>query len=425
MGRAAQGFTALVKKYNDDRAKHRLSAVALTLPDFTWTGFNVAPSALGQLELDTIRGYNGWAGKDKFGLELHEFRVAIDAHGLPVVDLDASGTTGKVQWERVPAADRPKVGDPNYVANVLAANPCLTARGTGDLAVIAAYFNPCDYRSREINVRLFSLAMARRGAPLFIMELLRGGQTPAVTGDVPSSQRRSDVLLWHKERLLNELIDELPPRFTKIAWVDADVLFPDSGWYDRASRALDKLTLVQMFDKAVLLDRGGRPDTVRWGVGYRVQTGLDEPFRFDLSHCGFAWAARRDWLQHHGLFDRMVVGGGDTLVALAAYGQWSHPFTTLLSVKLRKAWRNWATGAHADLSDGVGYVPQTIVHLYHGDRADRRYLERLEILRRHRFDPDRDIATDDHGVWRWTSSKHAMHREIASYFVGRREDGSQ
>ena len=67
---------------------------------------------------DTIRGYNGFAGKDAFGFPLHEYRIKMDAAGSPVVT-EAPGNTGTVEWEEVPVADRPKSGDPNYVKNVL------------------------------------------------------------------------------------------------------------------------------------------------------------------------------------------------------------------------------------------------------------------------------------------------------------------
>ena len=49
---------------------------------------------------------------------LHEFRVHVDARGLLVVTLDASGLNGAAEWERVPVVDRGRSGDPNYVNNV-------------------------------------------------------------------------------------------------------------------------------------------------------------------------------------------------------------------------------------------------------------------------------------------------------------------
>jgi hypothetical protein len=81
----------------------------IVLPDFT----------ADQLELDAIRGYNGYGGRDAFGNHLHEFRVPVDAAGNLRVTVGANNR-GTIEWERVPAADRPQgFGDPNYVNNVL------------------------------------------------------------------------------------------------------------------------------------------------------------------------------------------------------------------------------------------------------------------------------------------------------------------
>jgi hypothetical protein len=56
---------------------------------------------------DVVRGFNGFPGRDNFGLiGCHEFRVRITRNPLRAV------------WERVPLADRPRAGDPNYVALV-------------------------------------------------------------------------------------------------------------------------------------------------------------------------------------------------------------------------------------------------------------------------------------------------------------------
>ena len=115
-------FHQLVQAFNAKRQQQGLPPLQqINLPDFTSGDFN---NNLQQLELDAIRGYNGWAGHDAFGFPLHEFRVAVDANGVLRVTVAPGATTGTAQWERVPAADRPQSsGDPNYVAHVLSRNP--------------------------------------------------------------------------------------------------------------------------------------------------------------------------------------------------------------------------------------------------------------------------------------------------------------
>ena len=93
---------ALVAAWNAQPSRKGKPLIAVTIPDYT----------ADQLEMDTIRGFNGFAGG------LHEFRVRIDSKGLLVVTLSASGTVGAAEWERVPVSARGSSGDPNYVSNV-------------------------------------------------------------------------------------------------------------------------------------------------------------------------------------------------------------------------------------------------------------------------------------------------------------------
>lgn len=100
--RSGERFRNLVSEWNRARASQGLPALPVDLPDYT-------PE---QLELDTLRGFNGYANG------LHEYRIRLNNGGL-VVTINPSGTRGQAEWERVPVADRGTVGDPNYVENVL------------------------------------------------------------------------------------------------------------------------------------------------------------------------------------------------------------------------------------------------------------------------------------------------------------------
>ena len=114
--RNSSGFTALVKAFNANRQQQGLQQLTVSVPDFTSGDFD---NNLQQLELDSIRGYNGWGGHDAFGFVLHEFAIATDANGLLVVQETSAGA-GVATWARVPVSARPQqFGDPNYVNHVL------------------------------------------------------------------------------------------------------------------------------------------------------------------------------------------------------------------------------------------------------------------------------------------------------------------
>jgi hypothetical protein len=90
-----------------------LTDLIIELPEFTAE----------QLQRDTLRGFNGYAG-------IHEYRVKQDANGILVVTVDPSGTKGTAEWELVTREERIRFydankiasnrrGDPNYVDDVL------------------------------------------------------------------------------------------------------------------------------------------------------------------------------------------------------------------------------------------------------------------------------------------------------------------
>lgn len=118
-GKVAQSetFHHLAARTNQLRRSQGLLEIQIGVPPFTRGNFN---GNLQQLEDDVIRGYNGWAGRDAFGLPLHEFRLKTNVDGSLALHVDEQAKTGNAIWERVPPTQRPRSGDPNYVTNIKA-----------------------------------------------------------------------------------------------------------------------------------------------------------------------------------------------------------------------------------------------------------------------------------------------------------------
>jgi hypothetical protein len=232
----------------------------------------------------------------------------------------------------------------------------------------------------------------------------------------------------------------LPAGCEKVAWIDGDVIFARPDWPHAASRLLHRAPLVQLFHQRHNLPAGSLPE-VTPSAG---APGIAHSIAYELAHrrvspdviaegsivgrwgimLGLAWAARRDLLETHGLYDAGILGGGDRALAAAAFGQFD---------ALGEAWcpnrrqsehfHAWARPFHETVRGQVEYVEGAIHHLWHGDRQDRRYRTRYADFRRFDFDPFRDIAVDSNGSWRWSTDKPEMHRYVENYFLSRREDG--
>jgi hypothetical protein len=88
-----------------------------------------------QLQDDTIRGFNGWAGDDGLTVGtngkpwLHEFRIKQDPKTKAlVVEGDPKSGIVNAVWERVPTDARPSSGDPGYVDDVKSYDPNTCSR---------------------------------------------------------------------------------------------------------------------------------------------------------------------------------------------------------------------------------------------------------------------------------------------------------
>jgi hypothetical protein len=156
------------------------------------------------------------------------------------------------------------------------------------------------------------------------------------------------------------------------------------------------------------------PDTLRSG-------------RFDAhGHTGFAWAARREVLEGIGLYDACIAGSGDHMIAHAAYGD-----TTSRCIHRIVGENNphaaffdrWACEFSRRVGGRVGYTPGTLLHLWHGDIENRRYVDRNRELAELNFDPTTDLEIHPSGVWTWRRGRADLQRWAEAYFRHRKEDG--
>ena len=126
-------FKGLVSDFNKALKQQGLKPLNIAVRNFTKGSFDApTDSGLKERELDAIRGYDQSEQKDRFGLKLHEYRVAIELlqgkEVLRVANIDEATLRGEAVWERVPVAER-QSGTPNYVEQVLAcASDCEACR---------------------------------------------------------------------------------------------------------------------------------------------------------------------------------------------------------------------------------------------------------------------------------------------------------
>lgn len=292
------------------------------------------------------------------------------------------------------------------------------------MAILSCYFNPYKYKNSKNNLYRFISDLGEHVEDLFIAELSYDDDEPELKEPFVRHYRgrRADQLLWQKERLINSLIENLPPEYDSFAWVDADIIFLRNDWYKKTLEQLDDYKIVQMYSKSHWIDGDGSIVLSRQSCGYAACHNEKQYLQLNISHPGYCWAARRDI--GFELYEENITGGGDT-VMLSGFNKQENKLWWKFNDEWDRHIDKWIDKTHNIVGNSIGYVPCDIAHLYHGTRENRRYISRWVLLSNYNFDPETDLYIDndlltftDHVI----NTKPSMIKSIENFFINRRED---
>jgi len=296
------------------------------------------------------------------------------------------------------------------------------------LNVILVISNPCLYARRYILLKEFvkRFELEEENVNLFIVEMVYGDQKYAVTdkNNTRHLQLKTDDPIWHKENMINLGVRYLLPADWKaFAWVDADVEFENNNW------ALDTLKIlngakdvVQLFSHCVDMDRQGNNLNIFNGFGYCFNKNKTYTNKgSDYWHPGYAWAiTRRAYEKVGGIYDKGVLGSGDSIMALSFIGKsanMNHP-------NYNKDYNNSMLNYQINASKlRLGYTPGVIRHHFHGSKENRRYTDRWQILMNNQYSPITHLQYDASGIL-VPSEEFSLNfkQDIFNYFLERKED---
>lgn len=281
-----------------------------------------------------------------------------------------------------------------------------------DLAVCLVYFNCIKSKRLLMNylyvVEKFKIA----GIPLFTIEMYE--DSPEIADAI---HVKTDFILFQKERLCHLLEKRIPESFTKLLFIDSDLVFQNLNWYNELSQKLNSFNIVQPFEKGVWLDitytkivKVRTPIVFYQKLGYRQADGGIGGY-----HPGFAWAFQRDWFRKVGFFQYSILGCGDThsSTAFTNYIHWTCPDYTARAFEAYKK-------LIEENKPSVCYLKGNIYHLWHGDQKNRQYSDRREIF--NDVEDIRDIIkVDKNGLF--ALKNDSLKKKIRAYFTNRFDDG--
>jgi hypothetical protein len=317
----------------------------------------------------------------------------------------------------------------------------LSLLASNQLYVVTVVFNPSRFVRRSALYKNFAAHMRDLGAVLVTVEVAFGDRPFELTDpDDPFHLRlRTDQELWIKEnaiRLGIEHLNRVVPNWQYVAWIDADIQFQRRDIFIETVQQLQHFDVVQMFSHAI--DMGPQGQHVRTDTGFMyqyVKNGAVPPTstrgtkvgdRYLFWHPGYAWAATRSALNAVPIFEFAILGAGDHHMALGLVGRAALSLPNGISPGYRAAVLNWERYAEVSIRRDVGYVPGLITHAWHGDKSNRKYVQRWQVLVETEFDPMRDLVRDVQGLFRLTDFQDnrsiRLRDLIRAYFRQRNED---
>jgi hypothetical protein len=294
------------------------------------------------------------------------------------------------------------------------------------LHVVMVVSNPCRFLRRYSLARQFMLRMEREpNIKLYVVELCYKDQKYILTQkrNPRHLQLRTNVPLWHKENMINIGIKKLLPSDWKaVAWIDADIEFESNTWASDTLKILNGHSdIVQLFSHAIDMDASELTMSVFNSGGYQHEKGNPYKQGINYWHPGFAWACTRKAYEQMGqLYQQGILGSGDNIMMMS------------LIQNVHKAINDDNTPGYLQTAyefqervKGLrfGYVPGVIRHYFHGQKVNRKYRERWQILVEHQYDPHKDLLTDENGLLipsELCPSK--LLEDIMKYFEQRNED---
>jgi hypothetical protein len=321
------------------------------------------------------------------------------------------------------------------VAFPLDAHPAFDVPEIGDLAVVACTFNPAGFKRPIDNLAVWLSWLWGLRVPLYMAEMAFGDQSFIL----PSGHRRvaqvrgcrSKNVLFQKEPLWNIAEKLVPSRFTKILFLDADVILRARRWSELLSSQLDGTKIVQPFSRCFWTAPDGREILAKpsWGYAWSNRYPYPDSTAF---HPGFGYAVDRSFFSDCGGFPLSgIFGGGDVVTGLAAMNRhhpgghsrlWDHIRWLPRDIEWADRVARWSEGR-------LGALTSDAVHLWHGSVQNRQHQKKHVVAAQLGHDPELDVRLGANGLAEWTphaiSTKPTLISYIGDYFPSRQEDTPQ
>ena len=286
-----------------------------------------------------------------------------------------------------------------------------------DMAVVLPFFNPAQYNRIAQNIITVVHWLEQAQIPYYIAEMAYNDNPFLFKAGSHVIQYRSTDNIFYKENLVDVIESQLPPVYTKICMLDADILYNNPDWYARTSQLLDTCDVCQPFTTAIWTH-------VDFSEAIRRTHCLGSKLPIIdciKEHQGFVWAFNREWYKTYPYRTIPIcTSGGDTIL---------HDLLKQRRLHLYRYYRKYYDYVEQNnITAKYAWLDAEIFHLNHGALEKRGYsiymediLSLIESLGVASI-PEAVIKRED-GILEWVPAcKEKLNAYNDYYFYSRRED---
>lgn len=286
------------------------------------------------------------------------------------------------------------------------------------IAFISSFYNPVKFKVPVKNC--YNFLKYNIGTKIPIDDFFFGQIENEVKLDIKGLMNKenylklkSDSAIWHKERILNLLIQkfDLIDRYEYICWLDCDIIF------EKPVIIPDNFEMVA-FQPFKYSFRSKCPRNIDYSKPFHMDGEKLESFGYNKTDgdIGLCWAINSEYLDEiGGLFDYGIVGGGDYYFTKRILGEEVHTGC----IEFNKSINEYVDGSFLSKKE-IGYLDNNIYHQFHGKISNRAYDDRIKILRKYEYDPLKHLKISKNLLYELKNKD--FEEEIKQFFIGRKED---
>ena len=185
--------------------------------------------------------------------------------------------------------------------------------------------------------------------------------------------------IWYKETLMNKMIDIVDTDY--IIWIDNDLIYENLDWLKNINSVVKDKDFVQLYKTINYLDENG---SVVESYSSIISLVYDIDILYRKEYIkryentkdfkpGGSWIGKTSILKENRFFEKMYVGGGDTIFLYGLFGIDDGHTLNLVKESNEYIWKEAVEWINSQKKYRLGYLDVSINHLYHGDLKERNY----------------------------------------------------